>query len=670
MNRGVVLGIWDGHDAGAALVSGEQVLCAVNEERLTRRKLEVGFPCRSIATCLAVAGLAPGDIETVAASTTDPAKTLTRFLPGLKEEYYLIRRRKMAPRRADPFKKAFKYRFTELPPNAISTALSRRWLRRRLAEMGFAAFQLEIVGHHAAHASAAAACSGFPEALVLTLDGVGDGLAGSLWTWSRGELRPLKALSARTSLGIFFEHVTNLMNMRELEDEGKVMALANFAYPIPDRENPLMEVIGTRGLDIVSPYSSTEMFRELKRILWRYPSEQFAFMAQRVLEKSAAALAGEALSRTGLTRMAVAGGVFSNIKMNMQLLNLPGLERLYVFPHMGDGGLALGAALAANRARHGVTACRLAHLYLGPGYTADEVLKAISGEGPSPQPSPPGGEGDGQGGDPTNSPGGEGDGQGGDPTDVSPPPVGGTSSDTSPPLAGGTSSDTSPPLAGGDRGEGGGSAPLAGRGAGAGNGAGGRTKKDWVVRRLDNPAAEAARLIVAGEIILWFQGRMEIGPRALGHRSILARPDDRAIKDRLNLLLKKRVWYQPFCPSMLIEDAPALLETEGQEIRDNRFMTMGFRVRPERLALMEGVINVDGTCRPQFVGDEEPRYRDLLCGLRESLGYGVVLNTSFNLHGEPLVCAPGEALGMLRQTGIRYLFMEDVLVENTHAEIR
>ncbi len=575
MNKELVLGIWDGHDAGAALVKGEEVLCAVNEERLTRRKLEVGFPRLSIGACLAFAGIAPADIETVAASTTDPAKTLTRLLPGLKEEYYLIRRRKMAPRRADPFKKAFKYRFTELPPNAISTALSSRWLKRRLLEMGFADFHLEIVGHHAAHASAAAACSGFPESLILTLDGVGDGLSGSLWRWEKGALKLIRALPARTSLGIFFEHVTNLMNMRELEDEGKVMALANFAYPIPDGENPLMEVIGTKGLDIVSPYSSTVMFRELKRVLWRYPSEQFAFMAQRVLEKSAVALAGEALGQTGYSRMAVAGGVFSNIKMNMQLLNLPGLERLFVFPHMGDGGLALGAALAANRTRHGVTACRLTDLYLGPRYTTEEILAAAKSM----------------------------------PTDA------------------------------------------------------------FRTSRLDNPAAEAARLILGGEIVLWFQGRMEIGPRALGHRSILARPDDRAIKDRLNLLLKKRVWYQPFCPSMLIEDAPALLETEGQDIRDNRFMTMGFRVRPERLPLMEGVINVDGTCRPQFVGDEEPRYRDLLIGMKAALGYGVVLNTSFNLHGEPMVCAPGEALDMLRRTGIRYLFLEDVLVENTHAEI-
>ncbi len=186
---------------------------------------------------------------------------------------------------------------------------------------------------------------------------------------------------------------------------------------------------------------------------------------------------------------------------------------------------------------------------------------------------------------------------------------------------------------------------------------------------MKDPAAEAARLILAGEIILWFQGRMEIGPRSLGHRSILARPDDRTIKDRLNLLLKKRVWYQPFCPSMLIEDAPALLETEGQELRDNRFMTMGFRVRPERLALMEGVINVDGTCRPQFVGDEEPRYRSLLLHLKEALGFGVVLNTSFNLHGEPMVCSPDEAVEMQCRTGIRYLIMEDWLIENTGTKI-
>ncbi len=439
--------------------------------------------------------------------------------------------------------------------------------------MGFEDFRLELVDHHAAHASAAAACSGFPEALVLTLDGVGDGLSGSLWILRKGALTPSCLLPARTSLGIFFEHVTNLMNMRELEDEGKVMALANFAYPIPDGENPLMDVIGTQGIEIVSPYSSTEMFRRLKEILWRFPSEQFAYMAQRVIEKSVVALAGEALKRTGMKRMAVAGGVFSNIKMNMQLMKIsrPGAP-LRLPPHGGRGAGHRGGACGK------------------PDASRRDSLPAHR---PLPRPRKNQGQ-----------------------RRI-------------------FSDDRRPPRA------------AAGRSRCRG--------------RASHPG---------GEIILWFQGRMEIGPRALGHRSILARPDDRAIKDRLNLLLKKRVWYQPFCPSILIEDAPALLETEGQEIRDNRFMTMGFRVRPERLPLMEGVINIDGTCRPQFVDDEEPRYRDLLLHLKKELGFGVVLNTSFNLHGEPMVCTPGEAVAMLRQTGIRYLIMEDMLIENTHAENR
>ncbi|OPY88547.1 MAG: Decarbamoylnovobiocin carbamoyltransferase [Syntrophus sp. PtaU1.Bin208] len=568
MKENYVLGIWDGHDAGAALLEGSRIVFAVNEERLSRRKLEVGFPRRSIEACLSYAAISPADVGIIAASTTDPAKTLTRIFPGLKEEYYLIRRRKKAPGKFDPLKKSFKYRFTEYPPNSISRSFSRRYFDNRLKDMGFSAYQLDFVDHHAAHAMAAATCSGFPECLVITLDGVGDGLSGSIWTFKDQRIKLVHAMPAGVSLGIYFEHATNLMNMRELEDEGKVMALANYAWPVDDSENPLMKIIRVEGLDIVSDLSSTAMFREMRKVLWRYPSEQFAYMAQRVLEKCVVDLADEALKRTGMGKIAAAGGVFSNIKMNMKIAALPGCEDIFVFPHMGDGGLALGAAIMANRERTGQIPRPLNDLYLGSVFSRTDV------------------------------------------------PVGGN--------------------------------------------------EDLSVRfrRLENVSDTAARLILDGEIILWFQGRMEIGPRALGNRSILARPDDRRIRDRLNILLKKRVWYQPFCPSMLIEDAPAVLELNGKDIRSNRFMTMGFRVREEHLDAMQGVTNIDGTCRPHFVIDENPPFRDLLSNLKKELGYGIVLNTSFNIHGEPLVCSPGEAIDVLKRTGIRYLFMEDLLVEN------
>lgn len=569
MKNSFVLGIWDGHDAGAALLEGEKIVFAVNEERLSRRKLEVGFPHRSIAACLAHENLSARDISEIAVSTSDPAKTLTRIFPGLKEEYYLIRRRKKDPSPLDGFKKWFKYRFTELEPNLLSGLFSRITLMRDLEAMGFNGFNLGFVNHHKAHAHTAARLSGFDECLVLTLDGVGDGLSGSIWRFKNKKLHALKMLPAKISLGIFFEHVTNLMNMRELEDEGKVMALANYAYPVEDDKNPLIPLIRVEGLDLVSAYSSTGLYREMKKILWRYPSEQFAYMAQRALEKNVLDLVKGIVAKTGARKISVSGGVFSNVKLNMKIGRE--VERLFVFPHMGDGGLGLGAAMDINEQKFGVTSYGLDNLYLGPKFKDSEIVDALGASG-------------------------------------------------------------------------------------------------FSYRRLEDVSKTAADLILSGEIILWFQGRMEIGPRALGNRSILARPDDRRVKDHLNLLLKKRVWYQPFCPSMLFEDAPAVLETDGLNIEDNRFMTTAFKIRSEYLDLMEGVMNIDGTCRPQLVRDENPAYRALLLRIKEKLGRGIVLNTSLNIHGEPIVCSPRDALEMLRRTGIRYLLLEDYLVGNNSAK--
>ena len=233
---------------------------------------------------------------------------------------------------------------------------------------------------------------------------------------------------------------------------------------------------------------------------------------------------------------------------------------------MGDGGLALGAAVAHNAAAFGISRCRLPHLYLGPAAGQASIEKTLAEAG-----------------------------------------------------------------------------------------------LQW--RRLEDPAAFAAEQILAGEIILWFSGRMELGPRALGNRSILARPDDTAVRDRLNLALKKRVWYQPFCPSILAGDAAALLEVPGRADADNPSMTLAFRTRPEHREKLAGVINIDGTCRPQFVGEENPAYRRLLEKIKETLGHGVVLNTSFNIHGDPMVCTPADAVETFKRTGVRYLFLEDYLVE-------
>ncbi|MDY6987884.1 MAG: carbamoyltransferase C-terminal domain-containing protein [Thermodesulfobacteriota bacterium] len=558
-----ILGIWDGHDSGAALMEGNKILFAINEERLSRRKLEIAFPFRSIEACLEYAKTSPGEISEVAISTSDLAKTIARIFPSLREQYYLIRRRKKGPGKITFLKKQFKYKLTEYPPVAPTRWLSRYNVRQKMKRLGFRDFNLHLVDHHYSHASTAAFCSGFERGLVITLDGLGDGLSGSIYTFRDGTLENVSSLSARHSLGIFFEHVTNLMNMRELEDEGKVMALANYAYPVDDVDNPMMGLIQVNGLSIECGSSSLGMYEKLRKLLWHYPSEQFAHMAQRTLEVKIQELVRNAMQSTGLDGLCLAGGVFSNVKVNRLLRMLADVKECFVFPHMGDGGLALGAALVANHRINGSHHVPLHNLFLGPEYSDQEIEEALQKSNLSYQ------------------------------------------------------------------------------------------KSAGIVKAV-------AEIIADGEIVAWFQGRMELGPRALGARSILALPDSEAVKNELNLRLKKRVWYQPFCPSMLEDDAEGILEDyDGMA---NRFMTMAYMVRENKRDFVRGVINVDGSCRPQILPQDDSLFVRLLKEIKKKTGQGILLNTSLNLHGEALVCSPEDAVSTFVRTGIKYMAMGDFLI--------
>jgi carbamoyltransferase len=564
-----VVGIWDGHDAGAALLQDGRVRFAINEERLTRRKLEIAFPRRSIAACLSFASLRPEQIHVVAASTTDPAKTLGRWWPGSKERYYAVRRRKSAPGALAGLTRLVKYRMTEWAPSGMSRALSRSALRRQLRQDGLGGADLLLVDHHEAHATAAALASGFSDCAVMTIDGLGDGLSATISAFRDGELRRVAVSPARFSLGVFFEHVTNLLNMRELEDEGKVMALADYAAPIPDEENPLFPIIRVRDGAIETAVSGHALRRTLARIHWRYSNEQFAYLAQRVVERTCVDLARDAVRLSGSSRIALAGGVVSNVKATRRIRLLADVDDVYVFPHMGDGGLALGAAAIAGRRAGDPVHLDLGRLDLGPGYDAAAIERSL----------------------------------------------------------------------------------LAAH---------------LQAERVTNIACRVADLLTKERIVMWFQGRMEYGPRALGQRSVLARPDRLALRDRLNLVLKRRVWYQPFCPSML--------ESEGARVFEdwtgarNRSMTMSYQLAPEFRTILAGVSSIDGTCRPQFVPDEDAsEYAEVLRQARRRWDVGAVLNTSFNIHGEPLVCSPDEAIDVFVRSGADALAIGPYLVERTGA---
>ena len=153
---------------------------------------------------------------------------------------------------------------------------------------------------------------------------------------------------------------------------------------------------------------------------------------------------------------------------------------------------------------------------------------------------------------------------------------------------------------------------------------------------------------------------MEYGPRALGNRSIIASANNEVTKDKLNISFKKRNWFQPFCPSLLEEEAGKIFEDCKQP---DRFMVMGYKVKPDMIGKVRAVINVDHTARPQMLAGENPRYRELIKQVKKHTGLGIILNTSFNLHGYPMVCSPKDAIDVLLNTKANYLAIGNYLVE-------
>jgi len=558
----VLLGIWDGHDAGVVFLQGRKILFAANEERFTRRKLDIGFPKLAIQFGLDYLNLKAEDLQTVAYTTTDPAKTLTRLVPQLKEKYYKIRRKKQYPNSLTTLQKSFKYFYTEFAPNPVSDWVSNIHIRYKLKQLGIRPRVLHSVDHHLAHATGAYAASAFEDALIISLDGIGDGLSGLVVSAKKGKFRQLHKQSGRHSLGIFFEHVTNLSNMRELEDEGKVMALADFSIPIKNADNPLMDFFTVKNGVIRAKYSSAKMYKVLKKILWKYPFEQFAYIAQKTLEQHGLEYVKYWVKKSKQRNIILVGGLAANIKLNQKILELDEVDDIFVFPHMGDGGLALGAAAAISKARYNSHKIDFKDCFLGPAYSDKEVEHAI--------------------------------------------------------------------------------------------------KKTHLPYQQVNPAKEGAKLVARGEILFWFQGEMEYGPRALGHRSILTLPGSIEVKDKLNLKVKKRVWYQPFCPSMLLKSAKKVLkEIKGTP---NEFMTCGYWVKQKFQPQLAAVINIDGSCRPQIVQSHNKIYYEFLKELEKKTGLGVVLNTSFNLHGEPIVHTPEDALRVFELSDVNYIILNNYLV--------
>ncbi|MDX1576830.1 MAG: carbamoyltransferase C-terminal domain-containing protein [Gemmatimonadota bacterium] len=391
-----MLGITTGVDSGAAVVEDGRVLAAVNEERLARSKLVEGFPRDSIRTVLRLTSTRPETLSAVLVGATDEP-----FVDELEPFDGWFQRRPegitgVVKSLAGPLSRLRdRFPFLERAYYALmepSFRRRRRGVRRILEDEFGLSCPVRFVDHHFAHVASAYFTSGFEDALVVSVDGGGDGLSSLVYAAEEGRLQPLHRIPAYDSLGNWYAYVTHLCGFKAQKHEGKITGLA--AHGEPRYLELLRELVDEQDGTFENRAGLVFLpaIRELESRLpdgWR--KEDLAASVQRLFEEALGRYVAHWRQACGARDVALAGGVFANVRVNQVVHELPGVDRIFVHPGMTDGGLGVGAALAACDA--GVVDPPLARstsplpdVFLGPGIEDDEADRALASAGLEPEP--------------------------------------------------------------------------------------------------------------------------------------------------------------------------------------------------------------------------------------------------------------------------------------------
>lgn len=557
------------HDSAAAMVIDGVPVCAVQEERLSRRKSDAAFPLGAIEWCLEHSGMEPEDLDAV----------VFYEKPMLKFDRILTSALRAFPSSWRTFPKAMK-----------NTLGEKVWIRGIISShLGLPAKKILFTEHHQSHAAAAFLTAPTRHAAILTTDGVGEWATMTVGTGERRadgttSINLLREIRFPHSLGMLYSTFTAYLGFRVNEDEYKVMGLA--AYGRPAMLEQVQRVLrrtadGAFELDLdyfdyhtaaQRSYSSrfVELFgppRPHYEPIDPSTSEgqryaDIAASVQRVLEDTLVDIARQLHRETGLSDLCLGGGVALNGVANARILAESGFDRVFVPPAPGDAGCAVGAALYADRI-HFQNEDRDVpdHPFWGPSTDGDELARVAREDGQE-------------------------------------------------------------------------VAEL----------------EEWAL--LEKTVED----LLSGRIVGWMEGELEFGPRALGHRSILAAPHHAAMRDRLNREIKYREQFRPFAPVVPVEVADRYFQLPAGGVRLARFMSGVFPVRPEWRAKLEAVTHVDGTARVQAVERSmAPRLHALLEAYGQRSGIPVLLNTSLNLAGEPIVNRAVEGYSTFLRSGIDVL---------------
>jgi carbamoyltransferase len=561
----IILGIGFLSEATAAIVKDGKLIAAVSEERLNRIKQWYGFPEQAIIDVLRIAGVGIEDVDLVA----------THGLTSTKPDRaaFDAKRKKIQESSLSREDKQEALEFLENRYQHEAHVFSQRTPNYHQAIINLGR-PVKFYGHHHAHAATAFYGSGWEQCMVLTADGWGEDGSASLWQCDASfppKLAMEKIATTPTidSLGYFYGSATHAMGFTPHRHEGKVLGLA--AYCQDPKSLPTISSMVGVDLDTKRFVGNMEGGLyiphfdnvKLQPLIHKFGREDVAAATQRTLETVVCSLV-ESMGEKA-QKLALAGGIFANVKLNQRLAELPNVEEVYIFPNMGDGGLSVGAAWLGHHEMTGTCPESARTMYLGESIDNKNAEAHLTSAGLRFEHQP-------------------------------------------------------------------------------------------------NIHETVGRLLAEGNVVVRCAGRMEFGPRALGHRSILYKASDPKVNDWLNQRLE-RSEFMPFAPATLADCADEYYEGLDAGASTSPFMTMTFQCTKKMCDESPAAVHVDQTARPQIVHkDISPDTHAILSAYRSHTGLASVINTSFNMHEEPIVCNVSDAVRAFESSRLPYLALGDFLV--------
>jgi carbamoyltransferase len=587
-----ILGINCGHDASICLIQNGVVICAIEEEKISRQKSEIGFPLKALQYIIKKHDLKSQTIDVIA------IPDVPYYFKSRLELQYRFTKKKVF-RRLEQLRRFATY--FHLLPN-ISLENNRFYFENLVRkQIGSPETKIIYYNHHLAHAASAYYTAPFKADLCITCDGRGEEAAFNFYLPNKNndDLVLTRMNGHETSVGQVYSAVTTFLGFKANRHEGKIMGLAATGKPtalvedfnalffyknaqlhrLPNKDkfvalslrNKISFKTAIIGMGRDYALNTAWLNNWLTEKTKGFDPADIAYALQKMTEDVVLAEIQSFLCQyktvlPSIVKIALAGGVFANVRLNQLLFELPEVENIFIQPAMSDAGLSLGAAILAERSYSPNFKYAFNDSYIGAAFF-DDIPHFIN-----------------------------------------------------------------------------------------------QIASEFIVQHLADAPSVIADLLAKDTIVGFYNGQMEWGPRALGNRSIIANPFRKEINNELNRRLN-RTEFMPFAPSVLDSVADEYLENYDPHCPASDYMTMTYALKKKYHTPLQAIVHVDGTCRPHIVHEAiNPYYHAVLQAFYEKTGYGAIVNTSFNVHEEPIVATPYQALRALKDKRIDVLIVENYLI--------